>query len=206
MARHLIRSDQTLKAIRPGDPRKRISDGDGVYLLLFINGGSHGWRFSYSFHGRRKLLSLGTYPETGLALARQKAEETRQTLADDVDPSQKRKDDKAAVRAQWAVEERVVKGLPALDSFETLARDWFAVRRDSWAPSYSQKIIERLQRDVFRAGLPLPLSRRRCSLRCCDASKPGASWKRRAAHSRTAARSSATASRSAKPQRIRPTA
>ena len=149
MARHLIRSDQTLKAIRPGDPRKRISDGEGLYLFLFVNGGSHGWRFTYSFHGRRKLLSLGTYPETGLALARQKAEEARQTLAEDVDPSQKRKDDKAAVRAQWAAEERVVKGLPALDSFETLARDWFEVRRDSWAPSYSQKIIERLERDVF---------------------------------------------------------
>ena len=74
MARHLIRSDQTLKAIRPGDPRKRISDGEGLYLFLFVNGGSHGWRFTYSFHGRRKLLSLGTYPATGLALARQKAE------------------------------------------------------------------------------------------------------------------------------------
>ena len=149
MARHLIRSDLALKAIRPGDPRKRISDGDGVYLLLSVNGGAHGWRFSYSFHGKRKLLSLGTYPETGLALARQKAEEARLTLAGGVDPSQKRKDNKAAVQAEWAAEERVVKGLPPLDSFEALARDWFAVRRDSWAPSYSQKIIERLERDVF---------------------------------------------------------
>ena len=30
-----------------------------------------------------------------------------------------------------------------------MARDWFAVRRDSWAPGYAQKIIERLERDVF---------------------------------------------------------
>ena len=87
MARHLISSDLTLRAIRPGDPRKRISDGDGLYLLLFVNGGSHGWRFSYSFHGKRKLLSMGTYPKTGLALARKKAEEARQTLADGIDPS-----------------------------------------------------------------------------------------------------------------------
>ena len=82
MARHLIPSDLTLRAIRPGDPRKRISDGDGLYLLLFVGGGSHGWRFSYSYHGRRKLLSMGTYPKTGLALARQMAEEAHQTLAE----------------------------------------------------------------------------------------------------------------------------
>jgi len=149
MARHLIRSDQTLKAIRPGDPRKRISDGEGLYLLLFVGGGSHGWRFSYSYHGRRKLLSMGTYPKTGLALARQMAEEARQTLAEGIDPSHKRKDDKAAVRAKWAAEDRVAKGLPPLNAFETLARDWFEVRRGSWATSYSQKIIERLERDVF---------------------------------------------------------
>lgn len=149
MARHLISSDLTLRAIRPGDPRQRISDGGGLYLLLFVNGGSHGWRFSYSFHGKRKLLSMGTYPETGLALARKKAEEARQTLAGGVDPSRKRKDNKAALRAEWASEERMAKGLPPLNSFEALARDWFAVRRDSWAPSYSQKIIERLERDVF---------------------------------------------------------
>src|SRR5437868_8640402 len=101
MARHLISSDLTLKAIRPGDPRKRISDGDGLYLLLFVGGGSHGWRFSYSYHGRRKLLSMGTYPKTGLALARKMAEEARQTLAEGIDPSHKRKDAKAELRAQW---------------------------------------------------------------------------------------------------------
>ena len=39
MAKHLIPGDTTLKAIKPGDPRKRLSDGDGLYLLLFVNGG-----------------------------------------------------------------------------------------------------------------------------------------------------------------------
>ena len=85
MARHLIPSDLTLRAIRPGDPRQRISDGGGLYLLLFVNGGSHGWRWSYRFHhGRRELLSMGTYPETGLAVARKRVKEARQTLAEGV--------------------------------------------------------------------------------------------------------------------------
>ena len=48
MARHLIPSDTTIRTIKPGDPRKRVSDGAGLVLLLFVNGsGEHGWRFDY---------------------------------------------------------------------------------------------------------------------------------------------------------------
>lgn len=38
MALHLISSATTLKAIKPGDPRRRLSDGGGLYLLLFVKG------------------------------------------------------------------------------------------------------------------------------------------------------------------------
>ena len=77
MARDLILSDATIKAIRASDKRKRLSDGDGLYLLLFVKGGSHGWRFDYVYQTRRKLISLGTHPDTSLALARRKADAAR---------------------------------------------------------------------------------------------------------------------------------
>ncbi len=44
MAKELISGDKALQAIKPGDPRKRISDGAGLYLLLFVKGGALGWR------------------------------------------------------------------------------------------------------------------------------------------------------------------
>ena len=69
-ARHLIPSDKTIRSIKPGDERRRLSDGEGLYLLLFVKGCAHGWRFDYSIDGLRELLSLGTYPNTGLAAAR----------------------------------------------------------------------------------------------------------------------------------------
>ena len=40
MARNLISGDTTIKAIKPGDERKRLNDGGGLYLLLFVKGGS----------------------------------------------------------------------------------------------------------------------------------------------------------------------
>jgi hypothetical protein len=72
MAHHLISSNATIKAVKPGDARNRLADGAGLYLRLFVKGGSHGWRFDYSLNRRRNRLSLGTYPSTGLSLARKR--------------------------------------------------------------------------------------------------------------------------------------
>ena len=41
MPRHLILSNATIKAIKANDPRRRLSDGAGLYLRLFVNGRSH---------------------------------------------------------------------------------------------------------------------------------------------------------------------
>ncbi|WP_457425410.1 Arm DNA-binding domain-containing protein [Roseateles sp. P5_E7] len=62
MPQHLIPSNATIKAIKPGDPRPRLGDGAGLYLLLFVKGGSHGWRFDYSFDGKRKTLMPAARP------------------------------------------------------------------------------------------------------------------------------------------------
>lgn len=149
MARNLIASDTALRSIKPGDDRRRISDGDGLYLLLFVNGGAHGWRFDYTFAGRRKTLSLGTYPRVGLALARSKAEEARTLVAEGRDPSAQRKAAKAGFIAAKEAEARAAAGLPALDSFEHVAREWFGVRKGEWAETYSSKVLGRLVADVF---------------------------------------------------------
>ena len=39
MARDLIPSDATIKAIKPGDLRTRLSDGGGLYLRLNVAAG-----------------------------------------------------------------------------------------------------------------------------------------------------------------------
>jgi len=149
MPRNLIGSDTALRSIKPGDPRRRLTDGDGLYLLLFVKGGAHGWRFDYSISGRRKTLSLGTYPTVGLGMARDKAEEARKLVAQGVDPSAVRKAARAANVDAHEASKRAAAGLPALESFEHVAREWYEVRRGDWAVSYGVKIIARLEADVF---------------------------------------------------------
>lgn len=150
MARNLIATAKSLDAIKPGDPRKRISDGDGLYLLLFVKGGAHGWRFDYAHGGKRKTLSLGTYPDTGLALARQKADDARKLLAEGTDPSDVRKQAKAEQQSQAAAQTREVQGLPPEGSFEAVARDWLATIHESKVSAgHAERTRIRLEQDVF---------------------------------------------------------
>ena len=109
MPRNLIASDAMIKAAKPGDGRNRLTDGDGLYLLLFVKGGAHGWRFDYTAHGRRNTLSMGTYPDTSLALARRKADAARHLVAEGIDPSQKRKAEKAGYEQARVADERDAK-------------------------------------------------------------------------------------------------
>ena len=45
--------------------------------------------------------------------------------------------------------QRVTAGLPPIDSFEAVAREWHDKNVQAWAPSHSSKIIRRLEQDVF---------------------------------------------------------
>lgn len=150
MAKYLIPSDKTLKAIKPDDERKRINDGEGLYLQLFVKGGSHGWRFAYSLAGRRNILSLGPYPDTGLALARQKADEARRLVAEGQDPSAARQEAKAESQRKRQAERLADAGLPPEGSFEAVAREWLTrVHQVKVSAGHAERTRIRLEQDAF---------------------------------------------------------
>lgn len=150
MPRNLIPGDATLKAIKPGDPRKRLNDGGGLYLLLFVKGGAHGWRLDYSHGGKRKTLSLGTYPDTGLALARRKADDARQLLAAGTDPSEARQADKQRAAREAEARALAEAGKPGPGTFEHLAREWLAqVHEAAVSPGHAERTRIRFERDAF---------------------------------------------------------
>jgi len=148
MARHLIASDLVLKRTKPLSKTQRISDGDGLYLLLKPDGAKW-WRFDYSIAGKRKTLSLGVYPDTSLAFARQRADEARVLVAAGTDPSDVRKAKKVDQAVQREAEHRIESGIPPVDSFEEVAREWFEKHAVNWSDTHSVKIIRRLEVDVF---------------------------------------------------------
>ena len=80
MAKELLK-DVAVRNAKPTDKDFRLSDGEGLYLLVKANGAKW-WRFDYTFSGSRKTLSLGVYPVTSLSDARrkQKTQESRSAM------------------------------------------------------------------------------------------------------------------------------
>ncbi|MFX1763299.1 integrase arm-type DNA-binding domain-containing protein [Paraburkholderia sp. A1RI-2L] len=129
-------TDTTIRNAKPDDKPRKLFDGGGLFLLIAPTGGKL-WRLKYRFDGKEKLLALGVYPDVSLKDAREGRDKARKELAKGVDPSATRKAEKASNLGR------------AANSFEVIAREWFAKFAPTWADSHSSKIIQRLENDVF---------------------------------------------------------
>ncbi|WP_321907439.1 tyrosine-type recombinase/integrase [Paraburkholderia sp. J11-2] len=129
-------TDVAVRNAKPRDKLYRLFDERGMYLEVSPTGGKW-WRLKYRFAGKEKRLSLGVYPDVGLKEARNRRDAARKHLADGLDPSVERKVQKAMSAER------------AANSFEAVAREWFARQLPGWASSHSDKIMGRLEKDVF---------------------------------------------------------
>jgi integrase len=127
-------SASAVRDAKPQAAARKLRDERGLYLLVQPNG-ARWWRFDYRRPGtgKRNTLSLGTYPDVSLKLARTRRDDARKLLADGIDPADKRKAEAVA----------------AADTFEAVAREWYATRAASWVPAHGERIMRRLERDVF---------------------------------------------------------
>jgi len=69
---------------------RRISFGGSLYLLIQPQGGRY-WHYQYRYGGKRKTLSLGTYPDIPTELAQARHRAARRLLAAGIDPSLRRR-------------------------------------------------------------------------------------------------------------------
>jgi integrase len=134
----MLLTDTAIRRAKPSDKAVKMTDGLGLYLLLNPNG-SRWWRFDYRFSGKRKTLSMGVYPNVSLKDARERRDEARKKIAHGIDPSAERKADK---QAEIATVE---------NTFEAVARRWWAEHAPTWTPAYASRILARLEADVFPA-------------------------------------------------------
>ena len=129
-------TDTAIRKAKPAAKTQRLFDGAGLYLEISPAGGKW-WRWKYRFGGKEKRLSFGTYPDTSLADARERRDAARKLLAAGIDFGEHRKAAEAAGDAA------------AANSFEVVGREWFAKQKTKWADTYADKVIRRLERDIF---------------------------------------------------------
>jgi integrase len=121
--------------IRNAKPRERaykIFDERGLFLLVTPTGGRL-WRLRYRIGNLEKLISLGAYPDVPLKRAREKRDDARRLVADEIDPSADRKAKRAAM----------------LVTFEGVAQEWLDLQAKSLAPETISILGSRLNSGLY---------------------------------------------------------
>jgi integrase len=117
-----------IKAAKGRDKPYKLTDGDGLHLLVLPSGGRY-WRVNYRYLGKQKTLALGVWPEVELADARAKRDAARRLLAKGCDPAAQAKFDKVAA------------SVAAANTFNAVAEEWYAKsEKEGLAPATLNKI------------------------------------------------------------------
>jgi integrase len=90
--------DISIKQAKPKEKDYTLNDGGG--LIAYIKrDGTKQWIFRYTYNGKRKKTTFGTYPTTTLENARNKRTEYLNTIANNIDPIEQNKQIKAETKA-----------------------------------------------------------------------------------------------------------
>lgn len=143
-----ITGDASVNSAKPKAKQYTMTDGRGLHLLVKPNG-SKLWRLRYTFNGKQNMLSLGSYPDTSLARARMLREQHLTDIANGIDPSQKRQQDKIDQQA-------------AMLTFKVVAERWFhgntVLAQKKWAPATARKARIYLEKDLYPALGKMPMA------------------------------------------------
>ncbi len=138
-----------LKAAEVSGKARKLSDGAGLVLEARPTGAGW-WRLRYWLDGREGMLSLGTYPETGLRDARDKRDAARKLIAAGTDPSAARKAEKADRAKEREAQALADAGLPGPGTFEHVAREWLStVHEAKVSAGHAERTRIRLEQDAF---------------------------------------------------------
>lgn len=117
----------TVKNARPKNKAYKLSDRDGLYLLVKPSGVRY-WRMNYRFGGQQRTLSFGRWPEVMLSEARDMLLDARRLLARGIDP------------LEQAKLEKIAKSLAAGNTFQCIGDEWIAkIETEGAAPMTVKK-------------------------------------------------------------------
>jgi integrase len=138
----------TIKEIdnaRPRTKKYKLADGGGLCLLVAPSGAKL-WRWRYRFDGKEKMMAFGEYPLVSLKDARELHFAARKVLGAGIDPMAERKAEGEAKQKEAEARQR-----EAVNSFENVARKWWAWWSIGKSPRHADTVMRRLEADIFPA-------------------------------------------------------
>jgi len=128
-------SDTEIKTAKPKDKNYKLSDGQGLYLVVKKNG-TKMWRFDYQLNNKRKSMSFGIYPGVTLKNAREIREKTKTLIINKIDPITEKKKSNSFNNV----------------SFFNICETWFdLMRKKEWEETTYNKNRNRFLNHVYPA-------------------------------------------------------
>ncbi|MEH2728608.1 tyrosine-type recombinase/integrase [Klebsiella pneumoniae] len=121
---------------KPREKAYQLADGAGLYPEV-VPSGSRYWRMKYRFNGKEKRMAFGVYPAVSLAQVRALRDEAKKKLAEGIDPSFAKK------------EEKLVRDVRLHNTFQAVALEWHGTKVSRWSEGYASDIIEAFNKDIF---------------------------------------------------------
>jgi hypothetical protein len=138
-------ADAAIRAAKAATKPYRLTDTGGLFVHVTASG-SKLCRMRYEYAQKEKLLSFGPYPDVSLAEARDQRDTAERLLREARDPGLKGKLQRT--RMQEAL----------TNSFEAVAREWYARTVSTWTERHASDVLTSLERDVFPQLGQLPIT------------------------------------------------
>lgn len=113
-----------------------LRDGEGLYLHVTPSG-SKIWRYRFLWNGKAQTLTIGHYPATSIAQARQARIDARNQVLAGINPCDLKRQTLAETRRARA------------DTFEALAREWHELQTSKWSTVHADDVLASLENLVF---------------------------------------------------------
>lgn len=145
-------TDAALKYLKPKNKSYKVTDRDGLYVLV-STAGALSFKFDYRLNGRRETVTFGRYGPAGLSLARarEKCLEARKQVAEGLSPAiEKQRDKRRQLEAKsfGALGEKWMSEAKMADSTRAMRRAIF--ERDV-LPPFRTRLMTEIEADDVRA-------------------------------------------------------
>ena len=140
----MLLKDTRIKKAKPAEKAYKLADGEGLHLEVTTTG-SKLWRLRYRLHGKESVYSIGKYPAVSLAIAREKRSEVKALIAQGINPSSFRK------------QEKIKQSNESRNTFKAVAEDWLERNIEIWTHDTYRQRENLLLNDIYPYIGSLPI-------------------------------------------------
>ena len=145
-------TELSIKQAKPKDKQYKLTDGEGMYLRVYLNGSKY-WQLQFWFEGKQKILSFGVWPYISLKEARDKRFEAKKIIKEGINPIEEKKE---ILKSHNFIQEE--EKLRETTTFNMVAKEWFSRQSLQWNERHSRDVLSSLNMHVYPDLGEMPIS------------------------------------------------